>query len=351
MPLVSVVTPSYNQAAYLEQAIASVLRQDGTEIEYCVVDGASQDGSQQVIQRVEGQLAWWVSEPDHGQAEAINKGFQRARGEVVAWLNSDDLYLPGAVRTALSVLLANPELGMVYGDAITIDANGRPLNRLSFRQWELSDLLGFRILCQPAVFMRRSVLERAGYLDPSYHFMLDHHLWIRMACLAPIQFIPQTLAAARQHAEAKNVKQAAGFSLETQRILDWMEAGGEGSSQAPQAQQADLAALLRSHRRHILGGAARLQARYYLDGEQPATALKYYSRAFWYDPIYASKHWHRMLYAIFTLVGARKLADRTLRPASGRRKQRSLSADLGCNQPLNILQSWPGLELSLLDQN
>jgi glycosyltransferase involved in cell wall biosynthesis len=331
--LVSIITPSYNQAAYLEQAMHSVLLQDTTELEYCVVDGGSADGSREIIERYASQLSWWVSEKDRGQADAINKGLQHTHGEIIAWLNSDDLYLPGAIQQAASVLNAHPELGFVFGDAITIDADGRPLNRLSFSDWNLHELSGFRIICQPAVFMRRAVLERAGYLDPTYHFMLDHHLWIRLARLAPIRHIPHTLAAARQHPAAKNVNQAAGFSQEIQRLLDWMltQSGPQKAS--------------RQECNFIIGGASRLQARYYLDGDQPARALRFYARALRYTPEYALKHWHRILYAAFCLLGLKKLADRTLRPVSAGRKSLSV-ASLADEIP--GLADWPGL---LLENN
>ena len=229
MPLVSIVTPSYNQAAFLEQTMRSVLAQDYAPIEYIVVDGASSDGSPEIIRRYADKLGWWVSEPDSGQAEAINKGLKRAQGEIVAWLNSDDLYLPGVVSDAVAALQADPSLGMVFGDAITIDAEGQPLNKLSFGDYGLKELMGFRIICQPAVFMRRAVLEQAypgaerAALDTSYHFMLDHHLWLRMARIAPIRHVSALWAAARHHPAAKNVAQAAGFADETQRLLKWMQ--------------------------------------------------------------------------------------------------------------------------------
>ncbi len=199
-----------------------------------VVDGGSTDGSVEIIQRYADRLAWWVSERDAGQAEAINKGLRRATGEIVAWLNSDDLYLPGAIGQAAAVFQEHPEVGMVFGDAITIDAQGKPLGRLAFGDWDLLDLVSFRIICQPAVFMRRAVLEKSGYLESSYHYMLDHHLWIRMARCAPIRYSgggmdknskePAALwAAARHHPGAKNVAQAPGFSRETMQVLEWME--------------------------------------------------------------------------------------------------------------------------------
>ncbi len=327
MPLVSIITPSYNQAAFLEQTIQSVLRQDYAQVEYVVIDGASTDGSLDIIQRYTDRLDGWISEPDSGQAEAINKGLRDSRGEIVAWLNSDDLYLPGAVTSAVAVLEADPSLGMVFGDAITVDADGRPLNQLAFGDWQLVDLMGFRIICQPAVFMRRAVLEKAGFLDPSYHFMLDHHLWLRMARLAPIRHIPVHLAAARYHQDAKNVKQALGFSLETQRILEWMQT------------QPDLARIARIEGNKIKGGAYRLQARYFLDGDQPAKALQFYARALLASPRYALKHWRRMLYAAAALLGFRRLADHLYYHWDSRRADQ--------NEMINItgLEGWPGLLL------
>jgi len=296
LPLVSIVTPSYNQAVYLESTIRSVLDQDYTPLEYLIVDGGSTDGSLEIIQKYASRLAWWVSEKDSGQAEAINKGLQRASGEIVAWLNSDDLYLPGAIQGAVQAFQGDPYLGMVYGDAITMDQEGQQLNRLIFKDWGLKDLIGFRIICQPAVFMRKSVLEKAGYLDPSYHFMLDHLLWIKIARLAPIQHAPISWAAARHHPEAKNVAQAPGFGEETFRILEWMET------------QPDLAKLISEDRKRVEAGAYRLKARYLLDGGQPGPALKAYWQATLASPGFALKHWHRMVYAGLSLVGGQGLA-------------------------------------------
>ena len=129
-PLVSIITPSYNQVQYLEDTIQSVIQQDYPNIEYFVVDGGSTDGSLEIIERYKNKLAWWVSEPDQGQADAINKGFRKASGEIIAWLNSDDLYLPGAISSAVELFHENPTSGVIYGDAVSADANGRLLNEL-----------------------------------------------------------------------------------------------------------------------------------------------------------------------------------------------------------------------------
>lgn len=333
--LVSIVTPSFNQADYLEQTIQSVLAQDYARIEYLVVDGASTDGSVEIIRRYAGRLAWWVSEPDRGQAEAINKGLLRARGEIVAWLNSDDLYLPGAVTRAVAALQANPALGLVYGDALTVDSQGKPLHALAFGEWGLEELIRFRIICQPAVFMRRSVLDQAGFLDPAYHMMLDHHLWIRMAQRAPVQYIGEPgrfmpLAAARHHPQAKNASQPEKFAQETLRVLEWMQT------------QPGLQALIARSRGQVFGGAYRLVGRYLLDGGAYAQALRAYSRALVTWPGYALKHWRRMLYAALCLLGLGESLDR-LRERDSVRQRAQLVEQLKRSAP--GLVDWPGLWL------
>lgn len=356
-PLVSIITPSYNQADFLEQTIQSVLLQDYASLEYILVDGASSDNSLEIIHRYSDRLTWWLSEPDRGQAEAINKGLKRARGEIVAWLNSDDIYLPGAVAGAVAALEADPTLGMVYSDAITIDERGRPLNRLTFGNWGLTDLSAFRIICQPAVFMRRTVLEKAGFLDPDYHFMLDHELWLRLARLAPIQHISQIWAAARHHPGAKNVKQASGFSLETQRILEWILSQPDLASSKTESEANSEVTLVRAKRRFdqrkILAGAYRLQARYYLDGGQPAPALRYYARALVTSPGYALKHWHRMLYAAsvvtFSLLGAGRMADHAYQRWLAAQERKLVKRRVKQSDALSVIPSlaglgdWPGL--------
>jgi hypothetical protein len=298
MPLVSIITPSYNQVRYLEQTIQSVLAQECLSLEYIIVDGASTDGSQDIIRKYADRLAWWVSEPDAGQAEAINKGLRRASGEFVAWLNSDDIYLPGAISGAVRALEADPSASMVFGDAVTVDEKGSELNPLVFGDWGLRELMRFRIICQPAVFMRRLALEEAGGLDPSYHFLLDHHLWIKLARQAAVHHEAVCWAAARHHLAAKNVSQAAGFGQEAFRILYWMK------------DQPDLQPLVSRDRRRIEAGAYRLNARYLLDGGEPAPALRSYLQALWRSPRFTLQHWRRMLYAVASLAGAGSLADR-----------------------------------------
>lgn len=289
-PLVSIITPSYNQAEYLEHTIRSVLEQDYPNLEYLVVDGGSADGSVDVIRKYQGRIDWWVSEPDQGQADALNKGMARAKGEIVAWLNSDDIYRPGAIRRAVELLQTNPEVGMVYARLDSIDRGGDVFNTIHYRDFDVLDLLNFRIIGQPTVFMRRAVLEQAGPLDASYNYLLDHHLWLRMARLAPMKYVPETWAAARHHASAKNVAQAARFGEEAFRILDWA------------AEEPVLGELVAANRPQVRAGAHRLDARYLLDGGEPRLALRAYGRVLRNYLPYVFPHWHRILYALLSLL-------------------------------------------------
>ena len=296
-PRISIITPSYNQADFLEQTIRSVLCQDVDELEYIIVDGGSTDGSVEIIRKYEEQLTWWVSEPDRGQAEAINKGLARSRGEIVAWLNSDDLYAPGALREAVKVLAEDQKLGMAYGNAVSIDRNGRPLNDMAFDDWSLEGLAAFNIICQPAVFMRRSTLQKTGFLDPNYHYLLDHHLWLRIAREAAIRHVPSVWAFARFHPAAKNVSQAAGFGQEALRILAWMKS------------QPVLSEVVAQNNRQVHAAAHRFNARYLLDGGQAWDSFKEYTRALFLHPPTALQEWHRILFAKLSLLGLGKLGD------------------------------------------
>lgn len=291
LPLVSIVTPSYNQAAFLEQTLVSVFEQDYPNLEYLVVDGASTDGSPAIIEKYAERLAWWVSEKDSGQAEAINKGLARSKGEIVAWLNSDDIYLPGTVAAAVRALQEHPEAALVYGDMLAVDENGQVINRLRYRPLNLTDLLCFQIIGQPAVFMRREALARAGPLDPSYHCLLDHHLWIRMAAQGPIVHVPQIWAAARYHAAAKNRARAGEFGREAFRILAWAR------------EQADLAEGVHRQERRARASAWRVDARYRLDGGEAAESLASWWRAFSLHPPTALARSNLLFSALLDITG------------------------------------------------
>lgn len=290
-PLVSIITPSFNQAAFLETTLCSVLEQDYPNIEYLVVDGASTDGSVEIIKKYANRLAWWVSEKDKGQAEAINKGLARAKGEYVAWVNSDDHYFPGAVKAAVEVFTQHKEAALVYGDVAAIDASGNIFNRMTYGNWGLEGLMCFKIIGQPSVFLRRAALEKAGYLDMKYHFMLDTQLWLRVAQHGEMVYVPQVLSAARYHADAKNVAQAPRFGEDAFVVYDWMQ------------KEPGLQALLDKNRKKVLSGLYRFNARYLLDGDKPKEALRFYWKSLINHAPSALVEWKRMAYCMAALLG------------------------------------------------
>ncbi len=204
-PLVSIITPSFNQARYLEATIQSVLEQDYPRIEYIIVDGGSSDGSVDVIKKYAGRLAWWVSEQDKGQTDAINKGFNRAGGEILAWLNSDDTYNPGAVSAAVKYLTENPDVAMVYADCNYINEQGGVIGKFNSAQTDYRRLReGYVHIPQQTMFFRANYWQEVGPLDPSFYFAMDYDLWTRLAARAPIKYLAgQTWANFRIHTSGK----------------------------------------------------------------------------------------------------------------------------------------------------
>lgn len=218
-PLVSVVMPSFQQAPFLEQAMRSVLDQEYAHLELIVIDGGSTDGSLEILQRHQSRLAYWCSEPDAGQTDAINKGFAHARGEILAWLNSDDVYRTGAVSAAVDQLQRHPEAGLVYGQADYIDEQGTAIGRFPAARTDLRRLRrGFVHIPQQAAFFRSSLWSLVGPLDPDYYFAMDYDLWVRIAERSPLLYVPQVWAGFRLHREAKTLAAAARCWPEMWRI-------------------------------------------------------------------------------------------------------------------------------------
>jgi glycosyltransferase involved in cell wall biosynthesis len=205
-PLVSIVTPSYNQGRYLEETIESVIGQSYSNIEYFVVDGGSKDNSVDLIRKYQDRIKWWVSEPDHGQTDAINKGFARARGDVFAWINSDDTYEPGAIAEAVDFLQNHLEIGMVYGNANFIDSEGNIIGRFNSQQTSYRRLRrGGVYIPQQAAFWRGKLWQQVGPLDPDYYFAMDYDLWVRLARISQIHYLPRLWANFRLHQDAKTI--------------------------------------------------------------------------------------------------------------------------------------------------
>lgn len=198
-PLVSVVIPCLNRASFLVPTIESVLQQDYPHIECIVVDGGSTDGTIEILQSY-GDRIQWVSEPDNGHADAINKGWRMSQGEILAWLNADDVWVvPDAVRETVAYLQAHPEVDVAYGDCGSIDGEGNVVGMSYLHEWNLEYAVEFCDHCipQPAAFIRRRILEKVGWLDTDFYQKKDHELWLRIGLVGKIQHFPIMLAHAR----------------------------------------------------------------------------------------------------------------------------------------------------------
>ncbi len=204
-PLVSIVTPSFNQGGFLRRTIESVLSQDYPKIEYFVMDGGSTDGSVDVLKSY-GDRFYWVSEPDGGQTAAINKGLKLSHGQILCYLNSDDVLLPGAIKRVVDFFEKNPQCGMVYGNADYIDEHDEYIGPYNTAPYSISRLLQDCMVCQPAAFWRRPVQDRVGMFDESLNFAMDYDYWLRMAASGvDIQFLPVKLACSRLYAGTKTL--------------------------------------------------------------------------------------------------------------------------------------------------
>lgn len=205
LPLVSIVTPSFQQGVFIEKTLESIRLQDYPRIEHIVIDGGSTDETLSVL-RSHSDSIRWLSEPDRGQAHAVNKGLSMARGEIIGWLNSDDTYLPGAVSKAVAALSKSSGCLLVYGEAYYSDAHGDIQHRYRTETYSVRNLLRHDIICQPAVFFHRRLLELAGNLDERYHMAMDYEYWLRCSKITPFLYIPEYLATSRLYADNKTMR-------------------------------------------------------------------------------------------------------------------------------------------------
>ena len=219
-PIVSIVTPSFNQGPFIRATIESVLSQNYPNLEYIVMDGGSTDETASIVKDYASRLTW-ISEKDRGQSHAINKGFRMARGDIVSWLNSDDIILPGAVRTAVQAFREHPDAGAVYGEGFCLDRDGTVTGRYRwtepFNLWKLIYLSDY--ILQQSAYFRRTVLYEVGLLNEDLHYTMDWDLFVRIALQRHIHYIPEYLGCIREYPEAKSFSGGAIRIREIRQML------------------------------------------------------------------------------------------------------------------------------------
>ena len=216
---ISIITPSFNQGEFLAETIESVISQAGDFLlDYIIVDGGSIDNSVTIIRHYESQLlqgTWpvacngitfrWTSEKDSGQSDALMKGFSRANGDIIAWLNSDDTYQPGALETVISFFNSNRQAGLLYGDARYCDKSGTIIGRYNTEEFNFDRLAWFNFICQPSAFFSKEAFNAVGGLDESLHFAMDFDLWVRIGTRFPCHYLPRFFSTYRLHDSSKTI--------------------------------------------------------------------------------------------------------------------------------------------------
>ena len=210
----SIVTPSFEMAGFLRETIDSVLAQDWPHVDYLVMDGGSRDGTRELLESY-GNRIRWVSEPDGGQADAVNRGFADTSGSIFTFLNADDVYRPGALRTAVEGFDRHRDAGAVYGDADFVDSDGDTVMPYPVRDFDRQQLMSECFICQPAAFVRRDAWDVCGGLDASLRYALDYDFWIRLSERRRIARIDGTLATSRMHADNKTLGERDGLYRES----------------------------------------------------------------------------------------------------------------------------------------
>ena len=230
-PLVTVITPSYNQGEFIRATIDSVLSQDYNHIEYLIIDGGSTDSTLDVLRSCTDPRLTWISEKDKGQSDAINKGLKLAKSDILTYLNSDDLLLPSSIKFVVEYFMQNPTADLVYGDCQFIDAEGERVGVVNAFPFDLKRLiLGTQILSQPGAFWRRRVTEQIGYMDETLHYTMDVDYWLRAALAGfHLQYVTGVRSAFRLHAASKTVSQQSKFWDDWATMLDKAYASDEAA--------------------------------------------------------------------------------------------------------------------------
>lgn len=219
-PLVSIVTPSFNKGQYIEETIISIRNQTYPHIQHIVTDGGSTDSTLDLLRKYSDRLTW-ISEPDKGQSDAINKGWRMAKGDILGWISADDTYMPWAVQTAVDFLDQNPEVGLVYGKCDFTDERGHKVGEFPSRDFDLAAYVrGPNIIPTPTVFFRADILSEVGYLDTSLHMSMDYDLHIKIGLRRRIAYIRKLLATYRLCTGSKTTTEYSGFGPDCLHIMN-----------------------------------------------------------------------------------------------------------------------------------
>ena len=291
LPLVTVITPAYNQGIFLRDTIESVLSQDYPNIELLVLNDGSTDDTEKILQEYTGRIKW-ETQKNMGQTATINKGWRQTNGEIITWLNSDDTYLPGAVKAGVDYLLAHPETGIVFADSVFTEADGTHLERT--RPVPIFNYKNFVTGCenpisQPSSFIRREVLTKAGELDPTFYYFMDWDFWLRVGLYYPIVHIDGVWSTYRLHAESKTVSQSKKAAPELLYMYNKFFS------------REDLPADIKSLKKKAMMNMYFTSGSYYLTGEDRKSAAKMARAAIAENPsgLFFFKSIHQFLYCSF----------------------------------------------------
>ncbi len=296
---VSIVTPSLNQGKFIRATIDSVLSQNYQNVEYWVIDGGSTDDTLEIL-RSYGSRLHWISEPDAGQADAVNKGWQRAYGEILGWVNADDLLLPGAIERVVNFLAKSPHCGALYGDCTYVNARGEEVGFYPVRSYDYETLLvqAENFIPQPATFVRRRVAEEAGWLDANLQYVMDFDFWLRLGIKEKICYLSEPFAALRIYNESKTGARIAHFAPELEQVYSRIFA------------MVQLPSLLRAQEKEAWAQLYLRAASYSFWGGEPRLARSYLKKSWKAMPLWRRRSF--WLLGLFSALGMRgyHLAER-----------------------------------------
>jgi glycosyltransferase involved in cell wall biosynthesis len=289
-PCVSIVTPSYNQGEFLEETIRSVLLQGYPNLEYIIIDGGSTDNSVEIIKKYQNYLSYWVSEPDKGPADAINKGWQKTRAEIIAYLNSDDAYLPGTLAAVAEAFQQNPEAKAICGNELVIDRDGFVIRKSNIEKVEHSSLLKLNLIPQPAIFLKSSILKSVGGMNLEVRYIFDFELWLRITRTDSMKCIPNLLAVTRWHEQTITHTQRPAIGSEIVDILT-KETNNFAAYLTP------------AEKKYILFICNRLALNLHFEGKKIFKSLQYAARMFSIYPSFGLSFELLSKYANYLLFG------------------------------------------------